>query len=119
MLIWKEFTAECAHSLPHVPAGHKCGRVHGHSYHITLFCEGPVDEKSGWVFDYADIAAAFQPILEELDHNHLNKLYGLENPTVENLARWIWKRLKGILPPLCRIQIRETCTAGVVYEGEE
>ena len=115
MTIWKEFSAECAHRLPNVPEGHKCGRLHGHSYHITLFASGPVYSDSGWVFDYADLKAAFDPYLANLDHNYLNDIEGLENPTVENLAIWIWRKLKPIIPLLSKVSIRETCTAGCEY----
>ncbi|MFA5631973.1 MAG: 6-carboxytetrahydropterin synthase QueD [Porticoccaceae bacterium] len=118
MEIFKEFSFEAAHLLPNVPAGHKCGRLHGHSFHVTLYVAGAVGEKSGWVMDFADIKAAFKPTLDALDHYYLNDIPGLENPTSENIARWVWRDLKPRLPQLCRIQIRETCTSGCIYEGE-
>lgn len=117
--IWKEFTLEAAHRLPRVPEGHKCARLHGHSYRITVHVRGPVDPGTGWVRDFGEIKEAFAPVEEALDHRYLNEVEGLENPTSENLARWIWERLEPSLPGLSRVVIRETCTAGCVYRGEE
>lgn len=116
--IFKQFTFEAAHRLPNVPAGHKCARLHGHSYAVTIHVSGPLGEHSGWVMDFAEIAAAFKPILDQLDHYYLNDIPGLENSTSENLARWIWQRLKPQLPNLSKITIHETCTSGCVYQGE-
>lgn len=118
MDLFKRFTIEAAHRLPRVPPGHKCSRLHGHSFQIELHVEGPVDPILGWVLDFADIGAAFLPLYEQLDHHCLNEVEGLENPTSENLAVWIWDRLKPALPPLSRIVIHETCTSGCSYAGE-
>ena len=118
MEIFKEFTIEAAHRLPNVPEGHKCARLHGHSFRIAIHVRGPVGDESGWVMDFADIAATFRPLYERLDHRFLNEIEGLSNPTSENLARWIWERLRPSLPSLCQITIRETCTAGCIYRGE-
>jgi len=118
MKIYKEFTFEAAHRLPNVPEDHKCRRLHGHSFLVRIFVEGPVGEESGWVVDFADISGAFKPIWAQLDHYYLNDIEGLENPTSENLARWIWRRLKPALPQLSEIEIRETCTSGCRYQGE-
>ncbi len=119
MEIYKEFGFEAAHRLPHVPPGHKCERLHGHSYRIEIHVRGPVDARTGWVIDFAEIGAAFEPLHERLDHRLLNEIEGLSNPTSEHLARWIWDRLKPRLPSLCRIVVRETCTSGCVYEGPD
>lgn len=118
MEIFKEFSIEAAHRLPHVAEGHKCARLHGHSFHIAVYAEGPLDPRLGWVMDFADIKAAFKPVFERLDHRYLNDVEGLENPTSENLARWIWRELKPALPALSRIVVRETCTSGCDYRGE-
>lgn len=117
MEIFKEFSIEAAHWLPNVPEGHKCRRLHGHSFRIEICVEGPLDETLGWVMDFADLKEAFRPIEDQLDHRCLNDVAGLENPTSENLARWIWSRLKSELPALCRVTVRETCTTGCVYRG--
>ncbi len=119
MIIFKEFTFEAAHRLPHVPQGHKCGRLHGHSFRVELHVEGPVGERSGWVMDFADVKAAFQPLHEQLDHNYLNEIEGLANPTSENVARWIWRKLSTTLPGLVGVVMRETCTSGCAYGGED
>lgn len=119
MEIFKEFTFEAAHRLPHVPPGHRCGRLHGHSFFVALHVAGAVDPQSGWVLDFADVKAAFSPLLEQLDHNYLNDVEGLENPTSENLARWIWRRVRPVLPSLVKVVVRETCTSGCIYRGEE
>jgi 6-pyruvoyltetrahydropterin/6-carboxytetrahydropterin synthase len=116
MEIFCEFTLEAAHRLPHVPAGHKCGRLHGHSYRVEVHVTGEVDEMSGMVLDFADVKAAFAPLHELLDHRYLNEVDGLENPTSENLARWIWARLEADLF-LAKVVVRETCTSGVEYRG--
>lgn len=117
MQIYKEFSIEAAHRLPNVAAGHKCARLHGHSFLISIHVEGPVDSKTGWIIDFGDIKAAFAPIYELLDHHYLNDVVGLENPTSENLALWIWQKLKPELPLLSAVKIKETCTSGCVYRG--
>jgi 6-pyruvoyltetrahydropterin/6-carboxytetrahydropterin synthase len=117
MEIFKEFTLEAAHFLPLVPPGHKCGRIHGHSYRVTLHIQGDVPLDTGWVMDFADIKARFSPIYDQLDHHFLNAIPGLENPTSEVLARWIWERLKPVLPELSRVVVHETCTSGCAYAG--
>lgn len=119
MEIFKVFTIEAAHRLPNLPAEHKCRRLHGHSFRIEVYVEGPVTAQEGWVRDFADIGRAFQPLYERLDHRYLNEIEGLENPTSEMLARWVWARLKPGLPQLSRVVVRETCTAGCIYKGED
>src|SRR5688500_7520047 len=119
MEIFREFTFEAAHQLPHVPEGHKCRRLHGHSYRIAIHVRGPVDAEKGWIIDFADIKAAFAPIRAQLDHYFLNEIEGLANPTSENLSRWIWKRLRPGLPLLSQVVVRETCTSGCAYRGED
>lgn len=113
----KRFRFEAAHHLPRVPEGHKCRRLHGHSYQIEVVVEGEVDADTGWLMDYAAITEAFAPLFERLDHHYLNEVEGLENPTSENLARWIWERLDGKLP-LAEIRIDETCTSACIYRGD-
>jgi 6-pyruvoyl tetrahydropterin synthase/QueD family protein len=113
----REFNFEAAHLLPRVPDGHKCGRLHGHSYRCWIEIDGPVDPHAGWVMDFTELKAAFAPLLMVLDHNYLNDVEGLENPTSENLARWIWARLKPVLPLLTRVRVAETCTSTCAYEG--
>jgi 6-pyruvoyltetrahydropterin/6-carboxytetrahydropterin synthase len=117
--IFKLFTIEAAHRLPNVPPEHKCQRLHGHSFQIEVRVAGPVDAHLGWVRDFADVGKAFAPLYDQLDHHYLNDVPGLENPTSENLARWIWARLKPVLPDLSQVSVRETCTAGCVYHGED
>lgn len=119
MDIFKEFHFEAAHRLPNVPAGHKCARLHGHSFQVRLVVSGEATEPSGWVMDFGDIKAAFKPILDRLDHHYLNDIPGLENPTSENIARWIWRELSPSLPQLTQVEIRETCTSGCNYRGED
>jgi 6-pyruvoyltetrahydropterin/6-carboxytetrahydropterin synthase len=117
--IFKEFTFEAAHRLPNVPPEHKCARLHGHSFKVEVFVRGPVGDRTGWVIDFADIKEKFRPIEKELDHYYLNEIPGLENPTSEVIARWIWKRLHPDLPGLSRLIVRETCTTGCVYDGKD
>ena len=119
MEIWKAFTLESAHRLPNVPPEHKCARVHGHSFRIEIHLAGAVDARAGWVQDFADISAVFHPLYEQLDHRYLNDVPGLENPTSERLAQWIWRRLKPDLPLLAQVVVHETCTCGAIYRGED
>jgi 6-pyruvoyltetrahydropterin/6-carboxytetrahydropterin synthase len=116
--IFKAFTLECAHRLPHVPPGHKCARVHGHSFRVEIHVRGPVDAQLGWVMDFADVKAAFEPLFQQLDHRYLNDVPGLDNPTSEILARWIWQRLQPSLPQLSAVVVHETCTSGARYTGD-
>ncbi|MFE6739050.1 6-carboxytetrahydropterin synthase QueD [Streptomyces tubercidicus] len=118
MEIFREFTFEAAHRLPNVPEGHKCSRLHGHSYKVIVHVESPVDPDAGWVMDFGDVKRAFQPLEAQLDHYYLNEIDGLENPTSEVLARWIWERLQPNLSGLSALTVRETCTSGCTYRGE-
>lgn len=114
----KEFVFEAAHRLPEVPADHKCARLHGHSFRCEVAVRGEVDPRTGWFIDYGEITEAFEPLRLQLDHYYLNDIAGLENATSENLAGWIWERLKGRLRGLRRVTVRETCTARCDYFGE-
>jgi 6-pyruvoyltetrahydropterin/6-carboxytetrahydropterin synthase len=116
MELFREFGFEAAHRLTGVPEGHKCSRLHGHSYRVQVFVGGDVDAASGMVMDFGEISAACEPVRDRLDHYYLNDIEGLDNPTSENLAAWIWARLSGGLP-LTRVVVRETCTSGVEYRG--
>jgi 6-pyruvoyltetrahydropterin/6-carboxytetrahydropterin synthase len=117
--IFKEFHIESAHWLPNVPPGHKCSRLHGHSFRIAIHVTGPLDAHLGWVCDFADIKQAFEPVFEQIDHRCLNEVPGLDNPTSERLAAWIWERLKPALPLLSKVVIHETCTSGCEYRGPD
>jgi 6-pyruvoyltetrahydropterin/6-carboxytetrahydropterin synthase len=117
MEVFKSFGIESAHMLPNVPADHQCARVHGHSFAIELWVSGFVGGRSGWVIDFADIGAAFAPLRDQLDHRLLNEIEGLQNPTSENLAIWIWDRVSTGLRGLSKVVVRETATSGCVYRG--
>ncbi len=119
MEIFKEFRFEAAHLLPNLPPEHKCRRLHGHSFRVAIHIRGPLAQPEGWIMDFGDIKKAFEPLFERLDHNYLNTIEGLENPTSENLARWIWHGMRPLLPGLCKVVVRETCTSGCVYTGED
>ena len=114
----KELSFEAAHRLPKVPEGHKCARLHGHSFRVDLAVEGEVDPDTGWFIDYAEIDRLWQPLHTILDHNYLNEVPGLDNPTSENLARWLWERLKPDLSVLAQVVVHETCDARCEYWGE-
>ena len=118
MNIFKIFTLEAAHRLPNVPEGHKCSRLHGHSFRVELHLDGPVDPHTGWVMDFSEVKAIFKPLYEQLDHHYLNDIPGLENPTSENLAIWIWNQTKPLLHLLSEVVVHETCTAGSRYSGK-
>lgn len=112
-----EFKFESAHFLPKVPPGHKCQRTHGHSFRVELSLEGPVNPDTGWFIDFGDIHDAWEPLHKRLDHNLLNDIEGLENPTSEVLSKWIWDHLKPTLPSLTRVTLWETSDARCEYEG--
>ena len=115
--IVKSFTFESAHRLPHVPEGHKCGRMHGHSFRAEIEVTGTVDPRTGFVVDYAEISEACRPLQDKLDHRLLNEIPGLENPTSEIISRWIWERVAPSLPGLSKVTLHETCTARCEYRG--
>jgi 6-pyruvoyltetrahydropterin/6-carboxytetrahydropterin synthase len=115
--IFKDFTFEAAHFLPGAPEGHKCRRLHGHSFRVRVTIRGNPDRTAGWVMDFGTIKERFEPIRRQLDHYCLNEIIGLENPTSERIAEWIWPRLKAVLPELAEIEIFETCTTGCRYRG--
>ena len=118
MIIYKQFSFDSAHFLPNVPEGHKCREMHGHTYHLTIFAEGELVEPEGWVLDFTDLKHVVKPIIDQLDHKLLNNISGLENPTSEVLATWLWKQIKPSLPALKHIELKETPTSGVIYEGD-
>lgn len=118
MNIYKQFAFDAAHFLPKVPEGHKCRAMHGHTYHITVFVSGPVMEDAGWVIDFSEIKTICKPVVDRLDHALLNEIPGLENPTAENVARWLWRQFKEKIPGLQKIELKETPTSGVTYEGD-
>jgi len=113
----KTFHFEAAHDLPTFPDGHKCRRLHGHSFRFDLIVEGEVDPAKGYLIDYGDIKTAAGPILKRLDHYYLNEISGLSNPTSENIAKWLWDQLKPILRDLSAIIVHETCTSACEYRG--
>lgn len=117
MEIFREYRIEAAHRLPNLPETHKCYRLHGHSFRIAVHVRGDVGADSGWVMDFADIDRIFRPVFDALDHRYLNEIEGLENPTSENLARWVWSRIESSLPSLSAVHVYETCTSGCIYRG--
>jgi len=118
MEIYKEFSFEAAHRLPNTPEGHKCRRLHGHSYKVEIHVRGEPGAHDGWICDFGDLRKAFAPLHAQLDHNYLNEVEGLANPTSEILAKWIWARLQPSLPNLARVVVKETCTSGCIYAGD-
>jgi 6-pyruvoyltetrahydropterin/6-carboxytetrahydropterin synthase len=116
-VLTKRFRFDAAHFLPMVPEGHKCRRLHGHGFEVEISVRGEVDPVLGWVIDYGEMSAATRTVLDPLDHGFLNAIPGLENPTSELLAVWIWERLQPRLPLLYRVTIFETCQSRCEYEG--
>ena len=112
------FTFEASHQLPRAPEPSKCRRLHGHSWKVEVHVSGTVDPTTGWVIDYDDIQRTCAPVHDALDHRHLNDIEGLENPTSEMIAIWIWNHLAEI-PGLAAIVVHETCTARCVYRGAD
>lgn len=118
MEIFKQFTFDSAHFLPNVPVGHKCKEIHGHTYRLVVYIKGDLDKHLGWVMDFADLKSVIDPIVKSIDHKLLNNIEGLENPTCEYIAIWLWDRIKPEIPALTRIELHETPTSGAVYSGE-
>jgi 6-pyruvoyltetrahydropterin/6-carboxytetrahydropterin synthase len=117
--LFAEFAFEAAHRLPCVPETHPCARMHGHSYQVRITITGDVDARTGWVRDFYDISSAFEPFRAQLDHHVLNEIPGLENPTSEHLARWLWQGLSPTLATLSAIEVRETRNMGCTYRGDQ
>lgn len=117
MRIFKEFTFDSAHFLPNVPEDHKCRNMHGHTYRLKVWIEDQPDPQYGWVMDFAVLKQVVKPVVAQLDHKCMNNVNGLENPTCEQIAIWIWNQLKPSLPKLATIELHETPTSGVIYEG--
>ena len=118
MEIYKEFSFDSAHYLPHVPDGHKCKNMHGHTYRLRVFIKGELDPRLGWIMDFKELKDALAPVMEQLDHKLINEIKGLENPTAENITVWIWNTIKPLLPLLSKIELYETPTTGVIYAGD-
>ncbi len=119
MDIFVTLTFDAAHRLPCVPQGHKCGNLHGHTFTVEVHARGPVGSDTGWVMDFGDLKRLAKPVIDRLDHAYLNDIPGLENPTSECIARWLWRELKPDLPQLYRLIVRESPTSGAVYEGDD
>ena len=117
LILYKQFTFDAAHYLPKVPDGHKCKQMHGHTYHLTIFIEGEVLKERGWVLDFGDIKKTLKPVLDIIDHTLLNNIPGLENPTAELFTIWLWNKIKPLLPEFKKIELKETPTSGVIYDG--
>jgi 6-pyruvoyltetrahydropterin/6-carboxytetrahydropterin synthase len=118
MTVYKVFKIHAAHWLPNVSEGHKCRQLHGHTFKIEVHVKGPVRGDTGWVMDFAEIGKIVALVEKKLDHTCLNDIPGLDNPTSENLAIWIWKRLQLDLPGLAKIVVQESRGSGCIYEGE-
>ena len=117
MEIYKEFAFDSAHFLPHVPDTHTCKNIHGHTYHIRIYVKGEPDTQQGWILDYKELKDLVSPVIDKLDHTLLNNIPGLDNPTAENITIWFWNQVKPLLPALCRVELKETATTGVIYDG--
>lgn len=118
MVIYKKFAFDSAHFLPNVPEGHKCKNMHGHTYHLTVYLEGDLDEELQWVMDFKELKDVVKPVIDRIDHQLLNDIPGLENPTAERILVWIWEQIQPKLPLLSKLELNETPTSGAVYEGK-
>ena len=117
MEIYREFKFDAAHRLPNLEEGHKCGNLHGHTFAVTVHIEGTVGDKTGWVRDYSEMKSICDPVIDLLDHQYLNDIEGLENPTSEIIAEWLWNRIKPKLTELTMIEVKETASTGCRYRG--
>jgi 6-pyruvoyltetrahydropterin/6-carboxytetrahydropterin synthase len=114
--VWRRFRFEAAHHLPNVPVGHQCGRMHGHGFEVILHANQDLAGSDMGV-DFDRLEKIWAPLYADLDHACLNDIPGLENPTSEMLARWIWERLRPVFPQLSCVTVYETATAGCHYDG--
>ena len=120
MRIYKEFQFEAAHYLPGAPPGSPNARVHGHSFRARVSIDGIPGNETGYVFHFYDLAGAMAEAQDALDHRLLNEVDGLEAPTLERIAIWLWNRLQNRVPGLAQIEIaRDSCGEGAIYSGPE
>lgn len=117
MIIYKQFSFDSAHFLPNVPKGHKCGDLHGHTYKLTVYLEGEINPQYGWLVDFNELKKVIDPLISMVDHKLLNDIPGLENPTSEVITAWFWNKIKPQLPQLKRLELNETPSTGVIFEG--
>jgi 6-pyruvoyltetrahydropterin/6-carboxytetrahydropterin synthase len=115
--LYREYRFEAAHRLPRLPEGHKCFRLHGHSFKFEVKLVGPVNPETGFLIDFGDVDEIVKPVVDQLDHYYLNDIAGLENPTSEVFCGWLWQRLKPGLPMLAAVTVAETCDARCTYRG--
>lgn len=118
MVIFKKFAFDSAHFLPNVEEGHKCKNMHGHTYNLTVFLEGDLNTELQWVMDFKELKDVVKPVIDRLDHNLINDIPGLENPTAERIVIWIWEQISPKLPLLSKLELNETPTSGAIYEGK-
>jgi len=117
MEIYREFTFDAAHFLPNLPESHSCRNLHGHTFTVIVHLEGEVNKDNGWVKDFGEVKRICSPVIDMLDHSCLNHIPGLENPTSEHIAVWVWNRVKPHIPELAMIEIKETPKTGCRYRG--
>jgi 6-pyruvoyltetrahydropterin/6-carboxytetrahydropterin synthase len=119
MIIYKKYFFDAAHFMNNFKKNHKYSRLHGHSYEVIIKISGHIDKKNNWVFNYDDVDNLMNPLIKKLDHQTLNNIKGLENPTSENIAKWFWKNLKKKISKLESIEINRPRIGGCIYSGEE
>jgi 6-pyruvoyltetrahydropterin/6-carboxytetrahydropterin synthase len=112
--IWRRHVFQSAHQLPRVAPGHKCGRMHGHGFEVLLHArQDPDDAMRGASL----LDALWAPLHDQLHLACLNDIPGLDNPTSENIAAWIWHRLQPALPGLAWVTVYETASCGAQFDG--
>ena len=119
MEIFLTFHFDAAHRLPQLPEDHKCRRLHGHTFRVEIHVSDTLDPDKQWVIDFAEIKQICSPVIEQLDHTYLNDIQGLENPTSEMIAQWIWEKIQPKLPILTKVIVQESPESGALYKGEQ
>ncbi len=114
----KTFRFDAAHSLTHLPPGHKCRNMHGHGYRVDIHVTGEVQAETGWLIDFGDLKAIVQPVIDTLDHANLDEIAELKVSTSEMLAKYMWDRIKPHLPIMTAIEIWESDSSRCVYRGQ-
>lgn len=119
MKLYRAFTFDSAHRLPNLPPTHRCSNLHGHTYRAEIHVESELVPGYDWVVDFGDIKAIVEPVVKELDHCYLNEIPGLENPTSENICKWLWSRIHPKLPILTKIVVQESPDSAAIYVGDD
>ncbi len=118
MLIFKKYYFDAAHYMAEFEENHNYRKMHGHSFEVTVKLKGDINRKNNWVMDLEELDSFVDPELSKLDHSILNEVDGLEKPTSENIAKWLWSKLIKKIPNLDSIEINRPRIGGCIFNGD-